>query len=74
MTEGFDFKVEKEMLDLSDGGRVAIRRWGGAKRERIVMSHGNGLAIDGFYEFAKLLDEVCQAAGRGGSDGYSLEY
>ena len=55
MTEGFDFKVEKEVLALSDGGRVAIRRWGEAKPERIVMSHGNGLAIDGFYEFAKVL-------------------
>lgn len=55
MTEGFDFKVEKEMLALSDGGRVAIRRWGEAKPERIVMSHGNGLAIDGFYEFANVL-------------------
>lgn len=55
MTEGFDFKVEKQMVELSDGGRVAIRRWGGPKAERIVMSHGNGLAIDGFYEFAKLL-------------------
>ena len=55
MTEGFDFKVEKEMLELSDGGRVAIRRWGGAKRERIVLSHGNGLAIDGFYQFAQEL-------------------
>ncbi|KZY34729.1 hypothetical protein A3731_18545 [Roseovarius sp. HI0049] len=57
MTEGFDFKVEKEIVRLSDGGRVAIRRWGGEKPERIVMSHGNGLAIDGFYEFAtELMD------------------
>lgn len=55
MTEGFDFKVEKEMVELSDGGRVAIRRWGGAKPERIVLSHGNGLAIDGFYQFAQAL-------------------
>ena len=47
MTEGFDFKVEKEMLALSDGGRVAIRRWGEGKPERIVMSHGNGLATTG---------------------------
>lgn len=57
MTEGFDFEVEKEVVGLSDGGRVAIRRWGGVRPERIVLSHGNGLAIDGFHEFARELME-----------------
>lgn len=55
MIPAFDFKVEHEMLTLSDGGRVAVRRWGGEKPERMVLSHGNGLAIDGFYQFAEAL-------------------
>ena len=45
----------KAILTLSDGARIAIRRWGAPKAKRMVISHGNGLAIDGFRAFGEAL-------------------
>lgn len=43
---------------LSDGAEISLRRWGAERDRRIVLSHGNGLAADGFWAFGReLLDE-----------------
>ncbi|KJS43097.1 MAG: hypothetical protein VR71_11550 [Roseovarius sp. BRH_c41] len=55
MIEETDFSVERKLVHLSDGARITLRRWGGAKPLRIVISHGNGLAIDGFTAFGREL-------------------
>ena len=44
-------------LQLSDGAVVVLRRLGQAGRPRLVLSHGNGLAIDGYRSFWSLLAE-----------------
>ncbi|MDE2927088.1 MAG: alpha/beta hydrolase [Acidobacteriota bacterium] len=38
-----------------DGTRILLRRHGNAKGPRLVLSHGNGLAIDLYYPFWSLL-------------------
>jgi pimeloyl-ACP methyl ester carboxylesterase len=36
---------------MQDGARILVRRCGAAGRLRLVLSHGNGLAIDGYRPF-----------------------
>ncbi|MCZ4353749.1 alpha/beta hydrolase [Roseovarius aestuarii] len=40
---------------MDDGARIAVRRWSGPQKQRLLISHGNGLAIEGFYDFAEAL-------------------
>lgn len=42
-------------LTMDDGATILLRRLGPPARERVVISHGNGLAIDGFAGFARAL-------------------
>ena len=44
-----------DFVTLSDGARIGLQRWGTARPERMVVSHGNGLAVDGFREFGRKL-------------------
>src|SRR5690625_4680180 len=39
---------------MDDGATILLRRFGTGD-ERVVISHGNGLAIDGFASFAQAL-------------------
>lgn len=55
MPESPDFDVKTARIRLSDGQGIALRRWGGSRPRRMVISHGNGLAIDGFFEFGREL-------------------
>lgn len=42
-------------VTLSDGASVSVRRWGPERERRIVISHGNGLAADGLWDFGREL-------------------
>lgn len=48
---------ENSKVTLSDGATISMRRWGAPKTERFVISHGNGLAVDGFQAFGSALSE-----------------
>ena len=41
-------------LAMNDGAVIRVRRYGDANGPRIIMSHGNGFAIDAYYPFWKL--------------------
>lgn len=50
--------TQRLTVRLSDGAEISARRWGRERDRRIVLSHGNGLAADGFWVFGReLLDE-----------------
>lgn len=38
-------------VDLDDGAKIRVRRHGNPDGARILMSHGNGFAIDAYYPF-----------------------
>ena len=42
-------------VDLGDGTVTVLRRYGNADGRRLILSHGNGLAIDLYYPFWSLL-------------------
>jgi len=42
-------------LTLEDGAVIRLRRHGDRARSRVVLSHGNGFAIDGYFPFWRLL-------------------
>ena len=42
-------------VELDDGARVVLRRHGNPEGTRLVLSHGNGLAVDLYYPFWSLL-------------------
>jgi len=42
-------------LELSDGAQILLRQHGKAGAPRVILSHGNGLAIDGDAAFWSLL-------------------
>ena len=42
-------------VDTTGGGRIVLRRHGNPDGPRLVLSHGNGLAIDLYYPFWSLL-------------------
>jgi pimeloyl-ACP methyl ester carboxylesterase len=42
-------------VTLDDGAVVRLRRHGQRDRPRVVLSHGNGFAIDGYFPFWRLL-------------------
>jgi pimeloyl-ACP methyl ester carboxylesterase len=42
-------------LTMSDGAIVRVRRHGNVQGPRVILSHGNGFAIDGYYPFWRLL-------------------
>jgi len=44
-------------LQLDDGAVIRLRQHGNPSGPRLALSHGNGLAIDGYYSFWKLLSE-----------------
>jgi pimeloyl-ACP methyl ester carboxylesterase len=44
-----------EELTLDDGARIRLRRHGARGKPRVVLSHGNGFAIDGYFPFWRLL-------------------
>ena len=39
----------------ADGGVIVVRRHGNPDGPRLILSHGNGLAIDAYYPFWSLL-------------------
>lgn len=47
--------TETVALRMSDGAEIQLRRHGNPAGPRLVLSHGNGLAIDGYYSFWRLL-------------------
>lgn len=49
--------VPHEVADvtLADGAVIRLRQHGNVARPRIVLSHGNGFAIDGYFPFWRLL-------------------
>ncbi|MBU2891380.1 alpha/beta fold hydrolase [Celeribacter halophilus] len=56
MTPPIDLSTcETHFCEMDDGAKIAFRRWSGPKHKRIVISHGNGLAVDGFAEFGAAL-------------------
>jgi pimeloyl-ACP methyl ester carboxylesterase len=61
----FDFRTESDTLlvpkpsatfdlAMSDGAMLCVRRHGNADGLRLVLSHGNGFATDGYYPFWRL--------------------
>jgi pimeloyl-ACP methyl ester carboxylesterase len=42
-------------LTLDDGAVIRLRQHGNRSRSRVVLSHGNGFAIDGYFPFWRLL-------------------
>src|SRR5713226_1844070 len=44
-------------LELDDGAIIRLRQHGNPAGPRLALSHGNGLAIDGYYPFWSLLRE-----------------
>ena len=42
---------------MSDGAQILLRRLGNPQGPRLVLSHGNGLAIDGYMPFWDLLQD-----------------
>ncbi|MDP6572027.1 MAG: alpha/beta hydrolase [Rhodospirillales bacterium] len=44
-------------LTMDDGAVIRVRQHGNAKGPRVVMSHGNGFAMDGYYPMWRLLEE-----------------
>jgi pimeloyl-ACP methyl ester carboxylesterase len=42
-------------VTLDDGAVIRLRRHGNRARPRVVLSHGNGFAIDGYFPFWRLL-------------------
>ncbi|WP_313613763.1 alpha/beta hydrolase [Agrobacterium sp.] len=47
--------TERLTVKLSDGAEIIVRRWGPERPRRIILSHGNGLAVDGLWDFGQLL-------------------
>jgi pimeloyl-ACP methyl ester carboxylesterase len=49
----------RETLEVAshDGARIVLRRHGNAAGPRVVLSHGNGFAIDAYWPFWRLLCE-----------------
>ncbi|HEX7008139.1 MAG TPA: alpha/beta hydrolase [Alphaproteobacteria bacterium] len=49
----------REVLEVTthDGATIRLRRHGNAAGPRVVLSHGNGFAIDGYWPFWRLLCE-----------------
>lgn len=50
--------IETLVLRMADGARVTVRRHGNPEGSRLVLSHGNGLAIDQYYPFWSLFTET----------------
>ena len=42
-------------VELSDGAKIKVRRHGNADGPRLLLSHGNGFAIDAYYPYWRLL-------------------
>lgn len=49
--------LESCVVDMSDGAQIVLRRYGRAAGERLALSHGNGLAIDAYLPFWRLLQD-----------------
>ena len=46
--------VDRIDLKMRDGARIIVRRHGNPDGQRLVLSHGNGFAADGYYPFWSL--------------------
>ena len=46
--------VDRIDLQMRDGARIIVRRHGNPDGQRLVLSHGNGFATDGYYPFWSL--------------------
>ncbi|NNL84123.1 MAG: alpha/beta hydrolase [Myxococcales bacterium] len=46
-------------LTLSDGAEIEVRRHGNPDGRRVLVSHGNGFATDGYWHFWRLLATDC---------------
>lgn len=55
MTNSIPVPHQVTEVTLADGAIIRLRRHGNAARPRIVLSHGNGFAIDGYFPFWRLL-------------------
>jgi pimeloyl-ACP methyl ester carboxylesterase len=55
----FEFPAPRKAVDvvMDDGAIIRLRQHGTPGRLRLALSHGNGLAIDGYYPFWHLLTE-----------------
>lgn len=47
--------VETRAAEMDDGAVILLRRHGNIAAPRIILSHGNGCAIDGYFPFWRLL-------------------
>ena len=49
----FELPVPNSTIEvpLEDGAGIHVRRYGGLSRPHLLVSHGNGFAIDGYYPF-----------------------
>ena len=44
-------------IRVADGSSILVRRYGNPAGQRIITSHGNGLAVDAYYPFWSLLQD-----------------
>ena len=53
----FDLPAPRKTVEvvMDDGAIIRLRQHGTPGRPRLALSHGNGLAIDGYYPFWSLL-------------------
>lgn len=49
--------VAERVIAVSDGATIVLRRYGQIDAPRLALSHGNGLAIDGYVKF---WERLCQ--------------
>ncbi|MEQ9487950.1 MAG: alpha/beta hydrolase [Alphaproteobacteria bacterium] len=42
--------ISEEYITTTDGAEIVLRRYGNPKGPRLIVSHGNGLAVDAFHE------------------------
>lgn len=48
---------QRLLVPMPDGARISVRRHGNQAGPRLILSHGNGFAIDGYYAFWRLFLE-----------------
>ena len=61
MTSGIAWEIPEPLsrcdVRLEDDTVTTLRRYGNAEGRRLIISHGNGLAVDLYYPFWSLLDD-----------------
>ena len=43
--------VSRLAVDMTDGARIVLRQYGNLSAPRMILSHGNGCAIDGYFPY-----------------------